>query len=79
MREADGCRVVRLDTSRFRLTIGVEAPAGTEHAIEAAAGAWNDEARGWALVVSEEGRHDCSSTLAGIDRVLHDLGQPAPH
>lgn len=77
LRESDGCRVVRLDTSRFRMTIGLQTPAGAELTVEVATapgGEASAETGGWTLVVSDEARRDCGATVATLEGVLRDLG-----
>lgn len=77
LRAADGCAVGRLDTSRFRITIGLQAPGGGERTVEAATGGDSaNEAGGWNLVVNDEGRRDCGATVAALQGILRDLGQP---
>lgn len=77
----DGCRVVRLDTSRFRMTIGLQAPAGEEHGIELAtassAGPAIRTAGGWALALSADLERDCAKSLAAIEGVLEGLDAAA--
>jgi hypothetical protein len=80
LRESDGCRVVRLDTSRFRMTIGLQTPAGAELTVEVAtapqAGEASAESGGWTLVVSDEARRDCGAMVATLEGVLRDVGNP---
>lgn len=81
LRAADGCRVMRLDTSRFRMTIGLRTGAGAEQAIELAAAApsaaGQRNAGVWALAVPVEAERDCGDTLAGIEAVLREIEAPA--
>lgn len=72
LHEADGCRLLRFDTSRFRITVGLQAPSGAVHAFELAATARGGGRRAgdWALAVSSGVERDCGATLAAIERVL---------
>jgi hypothetical protein len=80
LRESDGCRLVRFDTSRFRITIGLQARAGAEHDLEIA----NAPHRGgtgrivgdWALAAPADLERDCGETLATIERVLAETAAP---
>jgi hypothetical protein len=82
LRESDGCRVVGLDTSRFSMTVGLQARSGEEYTLDLAHEPdHGDAARrvgAWALAVSAELERDCGLTLAGIERVLGNLEAPAP-
>jgi hypothetical protein len=79
LQESDGCRLVRFDTSRFRITIGLQAPSGAVHAFELAAtarGGTGRRAGDWALAVPAEVERDCGATLAAIERVLGETAGP---
>jgi hypothetical protein len=80
LRESDGCRLVRFDTSRFRITIALQAPAGAEYAFEIATapalGHADRTAGGWALAVPAGIERDCGATLGAIERVLVDTVGP---
>jgi len=80
LREADGCRVVRLDTSRFRMIVGVYAGSGEEHALEVSTAADSSgttrTAGGWALAAPDGIERDCGATLAAIEGVLLGLQPP---
>lgn len=82
LRPADGCHVTRLDTSRFRMSIGVQVPAGTEHGIELATAQSSEAATRqvgvWALAVPPDVERECAAMLAAIEGVLRDLQPPAP-
>src|SRR5262245_59839135 len=66
LRESDGCRVTRFDTSRSRNTVGLQAPAGAEQAFEIARApgdaADTRTAGEWALAVPAELERDCGAT-----------------
>lgn len=74
LRESDGCQLVRLDTSRFRITVGLQEPSGAPHTLEIATapprGGAARRAGGWALAPSTDLERDCGVTLAAIERVL---------
>jgi hypothetical protein len=79
LRESDGCRVVRFDTSRFRITIGLQARSGAEHIMELATATERGVGRragGWALAVPAELERDCAVTLATIERELSGTAAP---
>ncbi len=82
LRETDGCRLVRFDTERFRMVVGLQTPAGEAHAFELATatggGGTSRRVGGWALAVPAEIERDCGATLAAVERVLEDLETPAP-
>lgn len=79
LRAADGCRLVTFDTSRFRITVALQTPAGAQHAFELATarrGTAGRTAGGWALAVPPELERDCSASLAAIERVLSGTTAP---
>ncbi|MDX2166791.1 MAG: hypothetical protein SF182_06995 [Deltaproteobacteria bacterium] len=80
LREADGCRIVRFDTSRFRIDIGVQAPSGAVTALQVAATRERAaQARGvgeWMVAAPPEfGRH-CGATLGAIEAALLATAPP---
>jgi hypothetical protein len=80
LRESDGCRLVRFDTHRFRILIGLAPPAGGEHAFELATATGMSPAKrrvgSWALAVPVEIERDCGATLAAVERVLLETAAP---
>jgi hypothetical protein len=80
LREADGCRLQRFDTSRSRITVGLQGSAGAESTFEIApapARIGGGCATGtWVRTVPPELRLDCGATLAAIDRVLEATPPP---
>lgn len=79
LREPDGCNLTAFDTSRFRITIGLQAPNGAQHAFDLATarlGSGGRSAGGWALAVPPELDRDCGSTIAAIERVLGATAAP---
>lgn len=80
LRESDGCRLVRFDTGRFRITIGLQARSGAEHDLELSTapgrGDAGRRAGAWALAVPAELERDCGVTLATIERVLSGTAAP---
>jgi hypothetical protein len=80
LRESDGCRVVRLDTSRFRIAIGVQSPSGGEQVLEVSTAA--DASGGarvagvWTLAVPATIERECAVTLAAAERILSGLRAP---
>ncbi|MDX2166792.1 MAG: hypothetical protein SF182_07000, partial [Deltaproteobacteria bacterium] len=76
LREADGCRLTRFDTSRFRVGAALQPPAGGVQAIEFAT-APPGSAMAWTLVAPPEAEQACGATLAAIRRVLAEIGPPA--
>jgi hypothetical protein len=81
LQESDGCRVVQLDTSRFRMSVAVRTPAGGERTLEIATapqgGSAGRSAGGWAIAASAEAERDCAMTRAAIERALGEIGVPA--
>jgi hypothetical protein len=80
LRESDGCRLARFDTSRSRVTVGLRSGAGAERAFVLATapeeGAPGHRVGGWTLAVPPELERDCAATLGVVERVL--LETPAP-
>lgn len=82
LREADGCVLARLDTTRFRIAIGWTTPAGAELRTElATATLFGDgDARRigpWALAVPAAFARDCPATLAALEGLLGETAAPA--
>jgi hypothetical protein len=80
--EADGCRIVRFDTSRFRIDVGVQAPSGAVTVLGVAATrAASRGARGvgeWMVAAPDEFGQQCGATLAAIERALLATAPPPP-
>ena len=80
LRESDGCRVVHFDTSRFRISIGLQAASGAVHGLEIAATQdRGDGLRGvgdWMVAAPAEVRRDCAATMAAIERALLATSSP---
>ena len=80
LRETDGCRLMRFDTSRFRIAVGLQAPTGTAHVFELAAvqnsGTGTRTVGDWTLAVPPQLERECGATLAAIERVLVDTTAP---
>jgi hypothetical protein len=80
LREADGCRLARFDTSRYRITVTLVTPAGAEHFFDlATAQGLVPQARTageWAIAVPAPLARDCPTTVAAIERIL--VGTSAP-
>src|SRR5262249_46887145 len=70
----------RFDTSRYRITIGLVAPAGTEQFFDLATipGLMpvGRTAGDWAIAVPASLARDCPTTVAAIERVLHETAAP---
>jgi hypothetical protein len=81
LREADGCRLTRFDTSRFQITIGLVTANGTQHAFDLGASpapaTGSRTAGDWWLAVPPELARDCAATVAAIERVLGGTSTPA--
>jgi hypothetical protein len=80
LREPDGCRVTRFDTARYRITIGILAPAGAEHFLDLATtpgllpvGRTTGD---WAIAVPAPLERDCPATATAIDRILGETAAP---
>ena len=80
LRESDGCQLMRLDTSRFRMTVELQGRSGMSHTLEIATaphrGGGGRRAGSWALALSADLEPDCSATLASIERVLEEIRSP---
>jgi hypothetical protein len=80
LREADGCLLKRLDTSRFRITIVLGTPAGAEHFLDlATAQGLIPAARtagDWTIAVPAPLARDCPATVARIERILAETSAP---
>jgi len=74
LHEADQCGLLRLDTSRFRIRIGLQTRSGAAHDFEIAIAPQDDAEAigGWTVVVPPVLRRECAQTLAAIERVLRD-------
>jgi hypothetical protein len=74
LHEPDGCRVARLDTSRFRITVTVQARSGAAHSLGLATAAQQGgavrRAGSWALSGWPDLERDCPATLAAVEHVL---------
>ncbi|MBI3783601.1 MAG: hypothetical protein HY270_09380 [Deltaproteobacteria bacterium] len=79
LRATDGCRVVRLDTGRYQVDLGMQDRSGREHKVELATNASDEGAGrrvgGWRVSHSAETQAGCPDTLAGIERLLGELGK----
>jgi len=81
LHEADGCKLSRFDTGRFRIAIGLRNAAGDEHLMEIATarpGGPGRSAGNWALAVPAETERDCAATLAALETALTTTAPPAP-
>jgi len=80
LHEADGCRLVSFDTSRFRIEIGLRTPSGAHHSLDlATANAHGDVGRragGWTLGVPADADYACHETVGAIGRVLAAAAAP---
>src|SRR5438876_1078473 len=74
LREPDGCRLARFDTTRFHITLGLVTPAGAEHVFELATAPGliplTRTAGDWAIAVPPSLARDCPTTVAAIERIL---------
>lgn len=81
LREADGCRLTRFDTSRFQITIGLATSTGVQHAFDL--GTMSAPATGirtagdWWLAVPAALARDCPATVGAIERMLGGTAAPA--
>ena len=69
----DGCRITRLDTSRFRMTVGVRPPGAGEQQVGLANGPEGGGGRsvgGWTIAAPPVIERDCAQTVAAIERVV---------
>jgi hypothetical protein len=79
LREPDGCRLLRFDTTRFRISAALSTPSGGDHRFELATAGEGDVGRragAWSIAVAPELQRDCSMTLAAIERLLVDISPP---
>jgi hypothetical protein len=80
LREPDGCRLTRLDTSRFRITIALAAPGGAEQFLDVATQSGlvrvSRTVGDWAIAVPEPLARDCPTTVAAIERILGETVAP---
>jgi hypothetical protein len=80
LREPDGCRLDRFDTSRYRITMVLVTPAGTEHFFDLATApgliAVTRTAGDWAIAVPAPLARDCPTTVAAIERILVETSAP---
>ncbi len=80
LREPDGCRVERFDTSRYRITIALVTPAGAEHFFDLATAPGlipvTRTAGDWAIAVPAPLARDCPATLTAIERILVETSAP---
>jgi hypothetical protein len=82
LREADGCRIVRFDTQRFRIDVGVQAPSGSVTVLNVAATQQRAAgARGvgeWMVAAPADFGGQCGATLSAIERALLATAPPLP-
>jgi hypothetical protein len=80
LREPDGCRVKRFDTSRYRITIALVTPAGAEHFFDLATVQGllpqTRTAGEWAIALPAPLARDCPATVAAIERILAETSAP---
>jgi hypothetical protein len=80
LHEPDRCRVTRFDTSRYRITIGLAAPAGDEHFFDLATTPGlipvSRTTGDWAIAVPAPLARDCPTTVAAIERILGETAAP---
>jgi hypothetical protein len=76
LRAADGCRLIRADTSRFRISAILLDRAGAEHPVELAIRP-SGGADAWMAVASDRAERQCADSLAALRRGLAELGPPA--
>ena len=80
LRATDGCRPTRFDTSRFRISVGIVAPAGAEHSLDLATKpGLIPVSRGvgdWAIAVPAPLARDCPATVAAIEQILAETAAP---
>lgn len=80
LQEPDGCRITRFDTARYRIAIGIAAPAGGEHFFELATTSGllprGETAGDWSIAVAAPLARDCPTTVATIRRILGDTLGP---
>jgi len=80
LREADGCRLTRFDTSRVQITVGLESAAHAEQFFDLGAlpgpTGGSRTVGGWWVAVSEALARDCPTTVAAIERILGETSAP---
>jgi hypothetical protein len=80
LREPDGCRLTRFDTSRYRITIGLLTAAGGEQLLELATRSGlvptGRTAGEWAIAVPAPLARECPTTVAAIERILAKTDAP---
>jgi hypothetical protein len=80
LREPDGCRLTRFDTSRFQITIGLVTSTGAQHAFDLgtmpAPAASSRTAGDWWLAVPAALGRDCPTTVSAIERMLAETSAP---
>jgi hypothetical protein len=78
--ESDGCRLVRFDTSRFQIDVGLQTAAQAERSLTISAAPRRDaqgrESGGWTLAAPADVERDCAATLAALRHILSET--PAP-
>lgn len=81
LREADGCRLTRFDTSRFQITIGLVTANGTQESFDLgslpAPVAGSRTAGDWWLAVPPALARDCATTVAAVEGILGGTSTPA--
>ncbi len=80
LREPDGCGLVRFDTSRYRIAIGVRAASGAEHTFEFATVpgliAVQRSIGDWVVSASPDLARDCPTTTVALEQVLASTSAP---
>lgn len=80
LRETDGCRLERFDTSRYRITIVLQTSAGAEHFFDLATVQGlvpaTRTAGDWAISLPAPLARDCPTTVAAIERILGETSAP---
>lgn len=69
----DGCHLIRFDTKRFHIDVGLRTPGGVEHSLLIGSGAPDG---GWTLDAGAALRRACASTLAAYEQVLASTASP---
>lgn len=81
LRESDGCRLTRFDTSRFQITIGLATASGMQDSFDLGAlpapAAGGRTAGDWWLTVPPGLARDCAATVAAVERILGGTSTPA--
>jgi hypothetical protein len=79
LRETDGCQLVRFDTMRSFIIVGVRSPSGIDHALRVAAppeGGGGRQAGDWAIDFPDQLGRECAATLAAIEKLLAKTSTP---